>query len=141
MKSLLQDFRYGIRQLRNNRTGFVGSLLTAIPMRICGVMSYVAAQRAPEFGVRVALGSSPRQVILLVLRQAALLAGVGIAVGVLLAVSTGKVISDMLFGLKAFDAATYALVLPALTVFAVLAAVLPAWRASRADPMVALREE
>jgi ABC-type antimicrobial peptide transport system permease subunit len=125
---------------------FLASAFAALALLLAltgmyGVMSYVAAQRAPEFGVRVALGASPRHVILLVLRQAALLAAIGVAIGFTLAAASGKVISSMLFGLKASDATTYALVLLALTVFAVLAAAVPASRASRIDPMVALRYE
>ena len=106
-----------------------------------GVMSYVTSQRIPEFGVRMALGASPRQVVLLVLRRAAVLAAIGAATGLVLAAAGGKAISSMLFGLKASDAITYSAVLLALTPLVTLAAALPAWRASRVDPLAALRQE
>ena len=105
------------------------------------VTSYVTAQRTAEFGLRSALGAQPGNVIRLVLRGAVTLAAIGAIVGVLLSIVTGRLLSSMLFGVKSMDAATYTLVIVVVLPVIVLAAAVPAWRASRVDPMVALRHE
>jgi predicted permease len=117
----------------------VALLLAAAGMY--GVMSCTAAERIPEFGVRVALGASPRSVVALVLGHAARMAALGAAIGLALALAAGRVMSTMLFGLTATDAATYAGVLAAITPVVAIAAAIPAWRAARADPVTALRSE
>jgi putative ABC transport system permease protein len=106
-----------------------------------GVLSYATTQRVSEFGVRMALGATPRNIVCLVLRGAAGLALIGVAIGLALSAMAGRVIASMLFGLKASDVATYAGVLTALTVLVVLSAAIPAWRASRVDPLAALRQD
>ena len=106
-----------------------------------GVMTYLAIERIPEFGVRMALGASPRHVLGLVLGRAAQLAVLGMAMGLAIALSAARVMNTMLFGVKATDAITYAGVLLAVTPIVVLAAAIPAWRAARANPVVALRNE
>ena len=106
-----------------------------------GVMSYVITQRISEFGVRMALGASPRHVVAQVLGGAARLAAIGVAIGLALAFSVARVMNTMLFGLKATDALTYAAVLFAVTPIVVLAAAIPAWRAARANPVAALRHD
>jgi putative ABC transport system permease protein len=120
---------------------FAGLALLLAMAGMYGVMSYVTTQRIPEFGVRVALGASPRNVLMLVLRRAAQMAVLGVAAGLALAFSAARVMNSMLFGLKATDAITYAAVLLAVTPIVVLAAAIPAWRAARVDPVVALRHE
>jgi ABC-type antimicrobial peptide transport system permease subunit len=120
---------------------FAGLALLLAVAGMYGVMSYVTTQRIAEFGVRIALGASPRSVLALVLGRAARLAALGAAVGLALAFSAARVMNTMLFGLKATDAITYAGVLVAVTPIVVLAAAIPAWRAARADPVVALRNE
>ena len=120
---------------------FAGLALLLAVAGMYGVMSYVTTQRIAEFGVRIALGASPRSVLALVLGRAARLAALGAAVGLALAFSAARVMNSMLFGLKATDAITYAGVLVAVTPIVVLAAAIPAWRAARADPVVALRNE
>jgi ABC-type antimicrobial peptide transport system permease subunit len=89
------------------------------------VMSCTAAQHVPEFGVRMALGASPRQVLALVLGGAARLTAAGVGIGVVLAFSVGRVMDAMLFGLKSTDGLTSAGVLLALTPIIVLAAAVP----------------
>jgi len=106
-----------------------------------GVMSYVTAQRTSEFGVRMALGARPDDVLRLVLTQALKLVVIGLVVGAALALVSGKLVSAMLCGLKSTDAVTYAAVLLLLLPLVMLMAALPALRASRVDPMVALRDE
>lgn|SRR5450432_43405 len=96
-------------------------------------MSYVTTQRISEFGVRMALGASPSHVLELVLGRAARMTFVGAAGGLALAFSTARLINTMLFGLKASDGITYAVVLLAVTPIVLLAAAIPAWRAARVD--------
>ncbi|HEU5451048.1 MAG TPA: ABC transporter permease [Terriglobales bacterium] len=120
---------------------FAGLALLLAMAGMYGVMSYVTTQRIPEFGVRMALGASPRDVVLLVLRRAAQMAAVGIAIGLGLAFSAARVMNSMLFGLKSTDATTYVLVLIAVMPIVTLAASVPAWRAARVDPQSALRNE
>ncbi len=105
------------------------------------VMSYVTAQRTAEFGVRTALGAQPTNIVRLVLRGAAGLAVTGVIVGVLLSVAAGKLLSSMLFGVRTMDPLTYVVVTALVFQAVLLAAVLPAWRAARIDPMSALRYE
>ncbi len=108
---------------------------------IYGVMSYVVTQRTSELGLRMALGAARGDVIGLVLSRAAVLAVVGLAIGAALSLAVSRLLGAMLFGLKATDPATYAMVLLSVGGIAILAAAGPAWRASRIDPMVALRQE
>jgi len=108
---------------------------------IYGVMSYVVMQRTSELGLRMALGAARGDVIGSVLARAAALAAAGLAIGAGLSLATSRLIGAMLFGLKATDPATYAVVLLSVAGIAILAAAGPAWRASRIDPMVALRQE
>lgn len=108
---------------------------------IYGVMSYVVTQRTSELGLRMALGAARGNVIELVLSRAAALAAAGLAIGAGLSLAVSRLIGVMLFGLKPTDPATYALVLLSVGSIAILAAAGPAWRASRIDPMVALRQE
>jgi putative ABC transport system permease protein len=120
---------------------FAGLALLLAMAGMYGVMTYLAIERIPEFGVRMALGASPRHVLGLVLGRAARLAALGMAMGLAIALSAARVMNTMLFGVKATDAITYAGVLLAVTPIVVLAAAIPAWRAARANPVVALRNE
>jgi predicted permease len=108
---------------------------------IYGVMSYVVTQRTSELGLRMALGAARGNVIGLVLSRVAVLAAIGLAIGAGLSLAVSRFVGAMLFGLTAADPATYAMVLLSVAVIAMLAAAGPAWRASRIDPMVALRQE
>jgi putative ABC transport system permease protein len=116
------------------------ALLLAIA-GIYGVMSYVVTQRTSELGLRMALGAARGDVIGLVLARAATLTATGLAIGAVLSLAVSRVVGAMLFGLQATDPVTYALVLLSVAATAILAAARPAWRASRIDPMVALRQE
>jgi len=108
---------------------------------VYGVMNYVITLRTPEFGLRVALGATPGDVVRLVLGRALRLAAVGLATGIALSLAAGRLISSMLFGLKPTDPMTYAIVVAAVTPVMLLAAAIPAWRATQIDPLTALREE
>jgi putative ABC transport system permease protein len=116
------------------------ALLLAI-FGVYSVMSYVTAQRTPEFALRVALGARPAEIARLVLGRTAKLAAIGVAVGAALALAASRVLTSMLFGLKSTDTLTYAVVLAAVVPLVVLAAAVPALRAARVDPMHALRYE
>jgi len=120
---------------------FAGLALLLAIIGVYALMSYVTAQRTGEFAIRAALGASRGAILGMVLRGAGQLAAIGAVAGVVLALATGRVLANLLFGLTPTDVLTYvivfALVLPAV----LLAALRPALRASRVDPLVALRDE
>ncbi|HYL74889.1 MAG TPA: ABC transporter permease [Bryobacteraceae bacterium] len=122
-------------------SGFAGLALVLAMVGVYGVMSYVITQRTSEFGLRVALGARPADVVGLVLGRTLRLAGVGLAIGLALSLALSRVMTTMVFGLKTTDAVTYALVLLAVTPVILAASAIPAWRATRIDPLAALREE
>jgi ABC-type antimicrobial peptide transport system permease subunit len=104
-------------------------------------MSYAVAMRTREIGLRVALGADRRAVLLLVLREVAILAALGIAIGLPGGFGLGKVVESQLFGLSARDPLTFGLATLALVATALVAGFVPAARAARVDPMTALRYE
>jgi predicted permease len=106
---------------------------------IYGVISYVAAQRTREIGIRMALGAAGRDVSRLFLRHGLLLSGIGIVLGTFAAAALTRLMSALLFGINALDPVTYGIVAIGLGGTAVLASYLPARRASRIDPALALR--
>jgi putative ABC transport system permease protein len=106
-----------------------------------GVLSYLAAQRTHEIGVRVALGATASDVVRLVTRQALMLTGVGIGAGIILALMTGRLMVGLLFGVEAHDPITYAVVVALLSGVAMCAVLAPARRALRVSPLIALRTE
>jgi putative ABC transport system permease protein len=110
-------------------------------MGLYGVIAYMVARRRNEIGVRVALGADRGRVVRLVLREALALLTVGLAIGIGLALWAGRAASALLFGLKAYDPPTLTAAVILLAVVALLASYWPAYRASRLEPMSALREE
>jgi len=120
---------------------FAALALSLAAIGIYGVMSYIVTQRTSELGLRLALGAGGRDVVGLVLARAATLAAAGLAIGVGLSLAVSRLIGSLLFGLKPADPSTYAGVLFCVAAIAILAAAGPAWRASRIDPMTALRED
>ncbi|HEX6976694.1 MAG TPA: ABC transporter permease [Vicinamibacterales bacterium] len=108
---------------------------------VYGVISYGVGLRTREIGVRVALGATSSAIRRSVLAEATLIAGIGVAVGIAGALASGRYIESMLNGIRANDPATLCAVAGALYLTAVLAAWIPARRATRVDPMVALRSE
>jgi putative ABC transport system permease protein len=106
-----------------------------------GVMSYLVTQNTHDIGVLMALGARPGDVLGLVLRQGMELAVIGIVAGLLGAVALTRVMASLLFGVSTIDAATFGAVPALLAVVAFAATVIPAWRTTRVDPVVALREE
>ena len=117
----------------------VASVLAAIG--IFGVMAYSVNERTHELGIRVALGAPPSRILRLVIKQAILLTFAGIAVGLICAIAMTRVLSALLFGVSATDAFTFALMPLVLGFVALVASYLPARRAARIDPIVALKCE
>jgi ABC-type antimicrobial peptide transport system permease subunit len=110
-------------------------------MGIYALLAYSVTQRTREIGVRMALGAEPKRVGWMVMKDVAELTGVGILIGIPLAFGLGKLIDSLLFGVHAFGAASIGIALVALTAVAAFAAYAPTRRATRIDPMVALRYE
>jgi putative ABC transport system permease protein len=108
---------------------------------IYGVMSYSVLQRTHEIGVRMALGAQRADVLRLILKQGVILAIVGVAVGVAVAFGLTRIISTLLFEVAATDKLTFAAVSLGLFAVTLFASYIPAWRATRVDPLVALRYE
>jgi ABC-type antimicrobial peptide transport system permease subunit len=108
---------------------------------IYGVISYSVGQRTREIGVRMAVGAQRRNVLGLVLGQGARLAGLGIAIGLVAAIGVTRLMASLLFGVAPRDPLTFFAVPVLLMAIALLACYIPARRAMRVDPMVALRSE
>jgi ABC-type antimicrobial peptide transport system permease subunit len=121
--------------------GFAGLALLLAAVGVYGVISYSVAQRTREMGVRLALGAAPAAVRWLVVRESMSLCVAGAALGTIVALALGRVAQTLLFGVTPYDAATYGTVLTVLFVTVGVASWLPARRASRVSPTVALRAE
>jgi len=119
--------------------GLLATLLAAVGLY--GVMSYAVSLRTREIGIRVALGAERRTVLLMVLREVAVLALLGVAIGLPSGYGLGRLVESQLFGLSARDPLTFTAATATLLLSALLAGYLPAARATRVDPMVALRYE
>jgi putative ABC transport system permease protein len=117
----------------------VALLLAAIG--IYGVISYSVVQRTHEIGVRMALGARQVDVVGMVAKQVLIMAGIGIAIGGVLALVSGSLITNLLFGVEPSDPITFVAVALGLAVVALVAAAVPAWQASRLDPVSALRAD
>jgi putative ABC transport system permease protein len=120
---------------------FAGLAVFLATAGLYGVMSYVTTLRTKEFGIRLALGATSRQVYRLVLRQSLLLVAVGLSVGLLLAGAVSRLLTSLLFDVSPNDVLTYASVIAVLSVVGVAAAMWPARRAARISAAMALRYE
>jgi len=107
---------------------------------IYGVISYVVSQRTREIGVRMAMGAESADVSRMVLKQAGGLAALGVGVGLIAAAGLTRLMASLLFGVSAMDPVTFGTVAVSLSVVALVASWVPAYRASRVDPVVALRD-
>jgi ABC-type antimicrobial peptide transport system permease subunit len=119
--------------------GILGLVLAAVGLY--GLLAYTVARRTNEIGIRMALGAMRQEVLWMVIRHALVLLGIGVALGILAAWAASRWVSSMLFGLTATDPLTIGAAAATLCAAGLLAGFVPAWRASRVDPMVALRYE
>jgi putative ABC transport system permease protein len=122
-------------------TAFAALALLLASIGLYGVLSYAVTQRSREIGVRIALGATSNSVLAMVVGRGLALTGVGVAAGLILAALATRAMKSLLYGVEAFDPATFAEVVALLCAIAALACWAPAWRASRVDPIVVLREE
>jgi putative ABC transport system permease protein len=132
----------GAQRLNASLLGvFALSALLLAAIGIYGLMAYAVTQRKREMGIRMALGARPRDVLSLVVRQGMTLAGLGIALGIVGALAATQLLASMLYGVAPTDPVTFTGVAALLAAVALLACWLPARRAARVDPNVALRAE
>jgi ABC-type antimicrobial peptide transport system permease subunit len=119
--------------------GLLATVLAAIGLY--GVMAFVVARRTREMGVRMALGANPGTVVWLVMREVLLLLGIGLVIGIPSALALGRYVSSQLYGIQANDPVIGGVTAIILIAVASLAGLIPARRASRIDPILALRYE
>jgi predicted permease len=120
--------------------GFAGLALLLASIGIYGLLAYMVGQRSREIGIRMALGASRANVLKLVLQKGVALAGIGIVAGVIFSAATASLMARLLYGVRPHDPAVFLCVPLLLFAVAVLASYLPARRATKVDPLVALRE-
>jgi predicted permease len=121
--------------------GFAGLAVLLAAVGIYGVMAYAVSQRTREMGVRIALGAETGNVLRMILGQGLRLAVIGAGLGVVASFGLTRLMSGLLFGVKTSDPETFVLVTAALLIVALAACWIPAWRATRVDPVIALRYE
>ncbi|HSY32224.1 MAG TPA: ABC transporter permease [Verrucomicrobiae bacterium] len=130
-------FRFGAQL--TTTMGLLGLILAVVG--VYSVVSYAAVQRTHEIGIRMALGAAPRDILRMVLRQSVVIVGVGLAVGLAAAFAGTRVIASFIVGVRPTDAFTFVTVVALLAVVALVACWIPARRATRVSPLVALRYE
>jgi len=120
---------------------FAAIALTLAAVGIYGVLSYLVARRTHEIGIRLAVGADRSQVLAMVLKQGLTLAGAGIAVGMIAAFLLTRLMQSLLYQVGPSDPITFSVVTAALILVSLLASALPAYRATRVSPLIALRTE
>jgi putative ABC transport system permease protein len=120
---------------------FAGLAAALAAIGLYGTISYTVSQRGREFGIRLALGAGPGELVGLVVRQGLGLAALGIVTGVAAALALSRVLASLLYGVGAADPATYVVIVAAVAAIAVVASYVPALRAARVHPARVLRSE
>jgi putative ABC transport system permease protein len=120
---------------------FAGMALLLAAIGTYGVLSYMVTERRREIGIRVALGATRSHVLAQIMKQGLQVTAIGVAIGLTGALAVNRLIASLLFGVQPTDILTIAFVIATITAVAVVASWLPAWRASRLDPNVVLRDE
>jgi predicted permease len=120
---------------------FAGLALLLACIGIYGVLAYLTGQRVPEIGVRMTLGATARDVMRLVLGQSLVMIFVGVCVGILAALAAGRILNRLVEGMRPADVSIFAVTIPVLIIAALVASFVPARRASRVDPVSALRQQ
>ena len=121
--------------------GFAGASVLLVAVGLYGTLAYLTAQRAREFGIRLALGSSLEALVAIVIRESVLLTAAGAAVGLMGVAGVTGAIRGLLYGVRPLDGVTLLGVVGLVGIVALGAASVPAWRATRIDPQVSLRSE
>jgi len=141
MHSVLRD-SLGTRRLLLMLLGVFAALALVLSAAgVYGVMSYGVTQRTREIGIRIALGATARETAGIVLRDVGAVAAMGLAVGIAAALAASRLMSTVLYGIGALDVATFASVPVVIGLVALVAGAVPAWRATRVDPVIAMRSE
>jgi predicted permease len=120
--------------------GFAGLAALLASIGIYGVLAYLVGQSSREIGIRMALGARREDILRMFLRRGAVLAGVGVVVGLIISATSASVMASLLYGVRPHDPAVFLIVPLLLFTIAVLASYLPARRATKVDPLIALRE-
>ncbi|MGH9621688.1 MAG: FtsX-like permease family protein [Bryobacteraceae bacterium] len=120
---------------------FSALALSLAAIGIYGVIAYSVAQRTHEIGIRMALGAQRQDVLRMIFAQGAKIAGIGLAIGIALALGLTRLMGNLLFSVSAADPLTFAAVAIVIALITMLACYIPARRAVRVDPMLALRHE
>jgi putative ABC transport system permease protein len=120
---------------------FAAIALVLSAIGVYGVLSYAVTQRTHEIGIRIALGAEPRDVLALVVGRGLALTAAGLVLGVAAALASTRVMATLLFEVKPSDPPTYIIIATVLALAALVASYIPARRASRVDPLIALRSE
>ena len=138
MEAVFADSIRRPRLLAQLLGGFAGLALLLAAIGTYGVLSYMVTERRREIGIRMALGAERGSVLGQVLKQGLLLAGIGVAAGLVGALGLTRLVTSLLFGVQPTDPLTISAVVGTIAIVAAAASLVPAWRASRVDPIVVL---